>query len=397
MRLFGTKRQDHPEKSVSTAETKSARNTLTSKSQPLLADEDGGTKGIEQVRLALSKRQSHLVENSYSSSEVDSPPSWGEKVGPVQLRDEWGFEADPESREPDPELGAIVPLQGGEFRSASRSADAPRNMIESSQATHQQNMVQLQNAVSSDDEVFARMKEGPLPNPETLVLAQLIQWKFAAEEGSLALRIPAVLGAVGLMVTTLLPYALETGFLTAGHAILSCFVLSHGFLICIIDGRSNYARDPLGSRAKLRNFVTRHLNVLRLVWGRGMLYILVGLVNMAHEAFMCFISGSVMVAIGLIAITSGLRAYQNLLTLRQSLADEEFVWHEFIKHDVDHDGYLNPSEFAQFIWDLGLEFDDLYTLKAFNTIDANHDRKITFRQFMRWWCQVRLNNDTQIS
>ena len=112
---------------------------------------------------------------------------------------------------------------------------------------------------------------------------------------------------------------------------------------------------------------------------------------------MCFISGSVMVAIGLIAITSGLRAYQNLLTLRQSLADEEFVWHEFIKHDVDHDGYLNPSEFAQFIWDLGLEFDDLYTLKAFNTIDANHDRKITFRQFMRWWCQVRLNNDTQIS
>lgn len=397
MRLFSTKRQEHPEKSVSTAETQQARNTLTSKKQPLLADDNGDPVRNEQVRLALNKKQTHLVENSYSSSDVDIPPSWGEKVGPVQLRDEWGFETDKESREPDPELGAIVALHGGEDRTAQRSAEVPRNITASSQSAHQQKMVHLQRAVSSDDEAFARMSEGPLPNPETLVMAQLIQWKFAAEEGSLALRIPAVLGAVGLMITTVLPYALEAGFLTAGHAILSCFVLSHGFLICIIDGRSNYARDPLGSRAKFRNFVTRHLNVLRLVWGRGMLYILVGVVNMAQEVFMCFISGTFMVVIGLIAITSGLRAYQNLMTLRQSLADENFVWLEFIKHDVDHDGYLNPSEFAQFIWDLGLEFDDLYTLKAFNTIDANHDRKITFRQFMRWWSQVRLNHDTQIS
>ena len=104
-----------------------------------------------------------------------------------------------------------------------------------------------------------------------------------------------------------------------------------------------------------------------------------------------------MMAFGIIATMSGLHAYHNLSTLRQSLSDENFLLMEFMKHDENHDGFLNSSEFAQFICDLGLEFDDLYTLKAFNTIDANHDKLINFRQFARWWHQVRLNNDSQIT
>ena len=397
MRLFGIKRKDRPGDSVDTDDTQPARNTIHSKKEPLLTIEDSEAVGRERLGFATSKEQPPLAENSYSSSEAESSPTWGEKVGPVRMLDEWGFESRAESRDPDPERGAIVAVRGGCAHTDSQSMWVSRNNETQSQPAHQQQLMQIQRDISSDEEAIAQMSEGPLPNPEALVMAQLIQWKFAAEEGSMALRVPAVLGAIGLMVTTILPYAFEVGFLTIGHAILSCFVRSQGLLICITDGRSNYARDPLGSRAKLRNFVVRHLNVLRLVWGRGVLYLLVGVVNMAHETFICYVSGGIMAVIGLAAITSGLHAYRNLLTLRQSLSDENFVWLEFIKHDVDHDGYLNPSEFAQFIWDLGLEFDDLYTLKAFNTIDANHDRKITFRQFMRWWSQVRLRSNTQTS
>jgi Ca2+-binding EF-hand superfamily protein len=117
-----------------------------------------------------------------------------------------------------------------------------------------------------------------------------------------------------------------------------------------------------------------------------------GLLNMAHEMTMCYIAGGVMMGIGVIAVITGSRANKNLATLRKSLSDDEFLWLEFLKHDKDRDGYLNPSEFAQFIWDLGLEFDDLYTLKAFTTIDTDHDQKIAYREFVRWWSQVRLNH-----
>jgi hypothetical protein len=347
------------------------------------------------INMTASKRQPLLVENSYSSDDIDTPPSWGERVGPIRLEDEWGKAPMPESRDPDPELGVMVPFGASEARTSPQSPPhSTTTSLQSSQMTQQH---YVQHAASSDEEAFARMREGPLPNPETLVMAQLIQWKFAAEEGSMALRVPAVMCAVGVMITTVSPYFLEVGCLTPGHIILSCFILTQGVLICIIDGRSHYARDPLGSRAKLRNFITRHLNVLRLVWGRGMLYLLVGLLNIAHETLVCYVSGGLMMTIGIIAILSGLHAYHNLSTLRQSLSDENFLLMEFMKHDENHDGYLNSSEFAQFIWDLGLEFDDLYTLKAFNTIDANHDQRINFRQFARWWHQVRLNSDSQIS
>ena len=311
---------------------------------------------------------------------------------------------------PDPELGAIVLRHGDNARTGPPSpinadfarggeihSSLTRESAKAFQPAHSQKLVRLSRSTSPEsEEDLARMQQGPLPNPEPLVIAQLIQWKFAAEEGSVTLRIPAVLGSIFLMLSTVLPYLFLASFFTAGHMILSIFVVSHGLLICIIDGRSNFTRDPLGSRAKFRNFATRHLNVLRMVWGRGILYVLVGIVNMAHELYICYISGSIMVLIGLIAMFTGVRAYRNLLTLRRALTDENFLWLEFIKHDVGHHGYLNPSEFAQFISDLGLEFDDLYTLKAFNTIDSNHDQRVTFREFELWWSQVRLNNDVLI-
>lgn len=301
---------------------------------------------------------------------------------------------------PDPELGTIVPFGSDtqKLKSHSQKQLPQNNKIQAAAAAAAE--LKIDNNVpppippaASDDgsaAAFVRiMQAGPLPNPETLVMGQLIQWKFAAEEGSMALRIPAVLGALALMVTALYPFVLESSNLTKpGHVIISYFVLGQGLVICIIDGRSNYARDPLGSRAKLRNFVMRHLNVLRLVWGRGLLYGAAGLLNMAHEITVCTISGAFMVGLGIIAMISGYHASKNLNTLRKSLSDDTFLWMEFLKHA--NGGFLNPSEFAQFIWDLGLEVDDLFTLKAFNTIDVDHDNKITFREFSRWWSQVRL-------
>jgi len=94
-----------------------------------------------------------------------------------------------------------------------------------------------------------------------------------------------------------------------------------------------------------------------------------------------------MIVIGLIAIIVGRRASANLANLRGSLSDESFLWAEFNRHDKEGYGYLNPDQFAHFIWELGIEFDDVYTLKAFNTIDTNHQGKITFYQFQKWWQQ----------
>mmetsp|Transcript_20536 Transcript_20536/g.30868 ORF Transcript_20536/g.30868 Transcript_20536/m.30868 type:complete len:445 (+) Transcript_20536:64-1398(+) len=251
---------------------------------------------------------------------------------------------------------------------------------------------------TSDDVARAAMHGGALPNPQSIVVAQLIQWKFAAEQGSIGLRIPAVILSVGLMGTTVVSFVafINEGsdlfeILSPSHLICGFHTFVMAILICIIDGRTRYARDPLGCRAMLRNVVTRHLNVLKLVWGRGLLYGVAGTLSIALETYYAYISGGLMVALGIIAFYVGSRASKQLRTLRRAMSDEDYLMEEFMRHDSDKDGMLNRTDFAQFILDLGLDFDDLYTLKAFSTIDLDNDQRVEFRDFARWWSQIRMD------
>jgi len=257
---------------------------------------------------------------------------------------------------------------------------------------------------TSDEIAVAAMRDGALPNPQSIVVAQLIQWKFAAEQGSVGLRVPAVIGSVGLMITTVASFLLSIGdgssfsqVMSPSHVICAFITFMMAVLICIIDGRTRYARDPLGCRAMLRNVMTRHLNVLKLVWGRGLLYGVAGMLSIALENYYSYVSGGLMVVLGITAFFIGSRASKQLRTLRRAMSDEEYLMELFMRYDSNNDGMLNRTDFAQFILDLGLEFDDLYTLKAFSTIDLDNDQRVEFRDFVRWWSQIRLEEINNIN
>jgi len=283
-----------------------------------------------------------------------------------------------------------------------RSIDLVKISSIEQQRTHsftvESNIKERQMPFSPEDkEAFAIMRKSALPNPQSVVMAQLIHWKFAAEHGSFTLRIPAILAAIGLMATTVMSFVYPEGeyssyldLFTPGRVILGFHTFVMSLLICLIDGRTRYARDPLGFRAMLRNATTRHLNVLKLVWGRGLLYIMAGTLSIGLETFYSYISGGFMVFIGALAYILGSRASRQLRLLRRAITDEEFLRAEFLDHDRDGDGFLSRPEFAQFIIDLGMEFDDLYTLKAFSTIDLDSDQRVTYPDFLRWWSQIRV-------
>jgi EF-hand domain pair len=247
---------------------------------------------------------------------------------------------------------------------------------------------------TTDDSGFTLLRTGSttLPNPDALVTSHLVQWKFAAEEGPVILRILAVLGAVAVMVTSILPLYIyeedlrDLNFLIP-YLITTLYIFMATLMICILDGRSFCVRNPLSCRAKLRNIVTRNFNILTLVWGRGLLYVFVGGLQITQMWDISLYAGGSMALIGIIALIFGFNASGNLATLRSSLTDDDFLWSEFNKYDRDKDGMLDPSDFAKFIYSLGLEFDDLNTLKAFNTVDTDRDRKISYVQFREWWSQ----------
>lgn len=238
---------------------------------------------------------------------------------------------------------------------------------------------------SKDEEVLTHVGDGPRQSHlNSLFNGHLMKWKYEAEEGSVFIRVPAFVGAIGLLTTAILSLVLYPTAWQVHSIVLSCAVVILATFILILDGRF-LSSSPLSARAHLRNVMTRNFNIFRFVWGRGLLYIVAGVLSVAEMELIMMISGAVMILIGSIAFCVGVHASRKFASLRSSLADESYLLLVFSNYDSDGDGYITPSEFSNLLTDLGMELDDRYTLKAFNVIDSDNDRLISFEEFNHWW------------
>jgi len=219
----------------------------------------------------------------------------------------------------------------------------------------------------------------------SLFNGHLMKWKFEAEEGTIFLRVPAFLGAVAQVAVTIVAFFVDQENALQTHSIVLylCIIFMAG-LVMILDGRW-MSSHPLSVRSHLRNIITRNFNILRFMWGRGLLYITVGVLTLAQMWQWAIYAGSFMCVVGVLSVGVGIHASRKFAALRNSLADESFLLLVFANYDHDGDGFVDPREFSMILMDLGVELDDRYTLKAFNTIDQEGNRRISFEEFSHWW------------
>jgi hypothetical protein len=230
----------------------------------------------------------------------------------------------------------------------------------------------------------------------SLFNGHLMKWKFDAEEGPGYIRIPAFLAGLGLLGTTTTALVLYPITWTISSIVISVFVYIIALAVVILDGRF-LSGSPLSVRAHLRNVITRHFGIFRYLWGRGILYLAGAVLSASLMIEMTMISGAVMFLVSLLAIFVGSYSSRKFAALRHSLSDESFLLLEFSNVDYDDDGYINPSEFASLLGSLGMELDDRYCLKAFNSIDTDHDRRISFEEFCHWWSQGYIERGRKVA
>ncbi|CAB9530645.1 expressed unknown protein [Seminavis robusta] len=350
---------------------------------------------LEKIPSDLSKNQvpssPRATRQTTSSSLRALPPSPNRIQSPYAQKDE----ADPEmmsvEKEDKPSVTEDIVAASTSESHTDEEEDEEMVMVRprNGESEKRDDDVSDVNPVDTGDEqsemVYGTSKNNS-SHLNSLFNGHLMKWKFDAEEGPGYIRIPAFLSGLGLIGTTTAALVLYPVTWTISSIVISVFVYIIAIAVVVLDGRF-LSYSPLSIRAHLRNVITRHFGIFRYLWGRGILYLAGAVLSASLMIHMTMISGAVMFLVSVLAIFVGSYSSRKFAALRHSLSDESFLLLEFSNVDYDDDGYINPSEFASLLTSLGMELDDRYCLKAFNSMDTDHDRRISFEEFCHWWSQ----------
>ena len=277
------------------------------------------------------------------------------------------------------------------------SADS-RTFLTRNPSSESESIITRKTDIENPAETYSITKNGKCLANNHFANAQLMRWKSASEEGPFLIQKAVVLSAMGAIFTTIYPVIIYEQYWNLSSLICAFHTTMLSFLIMIFESRVCGTRNPTSSRARLRSFFVRHLNVLRLFWGRGFLYMFAGSMNITMLFYPYnYITGGILIALGILSVLMGAHASYNLERMRLSLTDASYLWGKFINYDSDSDNLININDFSELIWSLGLELDDEYSYRAFLEIDHDRDGLITFHEFKYWWIASQDDDGTILS
>ena len=203
-----------------------------------------------------------------------------------------------------------------------------------------------------------------------------------AEDGPLSFRVLAFLGGAIMMTTSVLSVLSDVFTFSLLSCLISIYTFIFGLFILVLEGKMFMpSKSVSGYQQKLFSLV----KCLQFVWGRGLLYIFAGTLQLSQMTFLNMVSGGYMCFIGIISLLVGHSSHNKLTQLRASIADEAVLRKKFKEHDKDSDQALNLLEFQSFITDLGLEMDHNELVAAFSVIDSRDTGKVALNEFKEWW------------
>ena len=159
------------------------------------------------------------------------------------------------------------------------------------------------------------------------------------------------------------------------------YTLLFGVLICILEGQfiKNEAVNII------RRGALEGLPVLKYLWGRGVLYILSGSLQLSHFSSMNVLSGAYLIGVGFLFVTIGMHTRRRLKKLKKSLKDVKVLKRQFNRFDRDGDGVLDMDEFGAFVANLtGDDMDEDELEGTFGAIDSQGKGYVTLEELQAW-------------
>jgi len=142
-----------------------------------------------------------------------------------------------------------------------------------------------------------------------------------------------------------------------------------------------------------RNYQTKvsfWCKALSRVQGRGLLYIVLGLMSLPQQSLLTWISGLSMIAVGIFSLVVAHHAKGKLNRLHIALVaghenDPESVLNAFRKYDTDNNNSLSAAELTMVAEELGTHFSKNEMTAIFTLLDTDRSGDISVSEFQSWW------------
>jgi multisubunit Na+/H+ antiporter MnhB subunit len=199
--------------------------------------------------------------------------------------------------------------------------------------------------------------------------------------GNVNFRILAFAGGVSVILTSSLSIAICIAHWGILEMMIYIYTLLFGVLICVLEGQ--FIKNETVNI--IRSGAIEGLPVLKYLWGRGVLYMLSGSLQLSHFSSMNVLSGAYLIGVGFLFVTIGMHTRRRLKKLKKSLKDVKVLKRQFNRFDRDGDGVLDMDEFGAFVANLtGDDMDEDELEGTFGAIDSQGKGYVTLEELQAW-------------
>lgn len=201
----------------------------------------------------------------------------------------------------------------------------------------------------------------------------------SVQEGDFSIRLLALLAGLSLVLSALLGFL---GTFVTFHwtsAILEFYALVLGLLMIVLESKQLSLPDAFLQQV----FVNARF--LQFVWGRGILYIVGGSLQLAQGNVPDYLVGGFVMFVGGLYVFVGHKTAASLRNLKGSLVSEQTLRTQFHECDVENSGTLSMAEFKTMVESMGTTLSTREAEAAFMHLNRQDNGELSYEDFAYWW------------
>jgi len=208
------------------------------------------------------------------------------------------------------------------------------------------------------------------------------------DEGSLSLRILALIGGLAMTVVSALGFLADVFMLKWISAVFQIYTFIFGIIMLILE-----SSRQLSCFRRLETSLFKNALFLKYVWGRGIIYFFFGTIMISLRDWLDVVTGLYVCAVGVIFTLVGRSAAAKLSDARRKSVPVAALQEQFAIADVDGKGSLTVDQFRVLIENLGMDLTRREVESAFSQIDDGANNRVQYETFVRWWTNEATETD----